>query len=57
VGSGIYSSIWSNDDIRMIDWAEYIQNFAYPGPFLIHNPGIGSGEINLITSGLLALDN
>jgi len=57
VGSGIYSSIWSNDDVWMINWAEYIENFSDLGPLLVHNPGIRSGDIGLASNSLLGLDN
>jgi hypothetical protein len=57
VGSGIYSSIWSNDDVWMINWAEYIENFSDLGPLLVHNPGIRSGDIGLASNNLLGLDN
>jgi len=57
VGSGIYTSIWSNDDVRMINGAEYIENLSDSGPLLIYNPGICSGDIVLASNTLLALDN
>jgi len=57
VGSGIYTSIWSNDDVRMINGAEYIENLSDSGPLLIYNPGIGSGDIGLASNSLLALEN
>jgi len=56
VGSGIYTSIWSNNDVRMINGAEYIENFSYSGPLLIHNPGICSGDTGLASNNLLALN-
>jgi len=57
VGSGIYTSIWSNDDVRVINGAEYIENLADSGPLLIYNPGISSGDIGLASNNLLALEN
>ena len=57
MGSGIYISIWSNDDVRMINGAEYIENFSDSSPLLIHNPGICSGDIDLVSNNLFALDN
>jgi len=57
VGSGIYTSIWSNDDVRMINGAEYIENLSDSGPLLIYNPVIGSGDIGLASNSLLALEN
>jgi len=52
VGSGIYTSIWSNDDIRMVYGAKYIKNPSYPGPLLIYNPGIRSGYICFASNNL-----
>ena len=57
MGSGIYTSIWSNDDVRMINGPEYIENLSDSRPLLIHNPGISSGDIGLASNNLLALDN